>query len=457
MRTFVCLALLFGTAFCLVTPPFYVLDESVHFNHAYHFSRGQLKAAKLNDKYYGGHVSAHIDQTIQASLDYRNKQPGFKTAYLDNFEDLATDKTSDARALSIYNSTAVYTPVAYLPQASGILLGRVFRASAIGLMYLGRLFNLLVWVLLVALAIRLLPFGKWGLVIIALLPTSVFQAASLSADATTTGLAFLAAATIFRLAVTKQVLSRNRYLLLGLLMLLLTLTKQSYFCFVFLLFALPMASFKSRREYWLKNSAVGLICLTATGLWSWAVHKIDILIPLWPDHPFISMSAQAHKLLVAPQHFSFATWSSYLTGRADITLTSLVGQYGRIYDLRLPLLLVIMAYFLVAFALLREESIKNVRKLQPLRLVSSLVLGLSLLTLTGILYLTFSTVGGHYVDGIQARYFLPLLILLIPLAKLRKSRLLKIQVSPTLLIGGSSLLLVVSLFMMVHRFYYAFA
>jgi len=454
---FVCLALIFGLLFCVVSPPFFVLDESLHFSHAYQVSQGQLRPQKLSPVYYGGTMPQNVNDSMLKSLGFRTVQPNFRTTFIADFQNKAPAHDSTAPVPVIFNSTAVYSPVPYLPQATGILVGRVLRLPPVFLLYLGRLFNLLVWIVLVAMAIRFLPFGKWALVVIALLPTSLFQAASVSADALTTGLAFLATAMICKYVSEKKLLQNKQYMLLFLVMVLLALTKQSYFCFVLLVLALPWAKFRSRREYLKKTVAIIAVSLLLAAGWSLSVRKIDIMLPVLPNHPPINTAAQLRSMVTQPWHFGFATWNSYLTGRADTTVITFVGQFGRIYDLQLPFLVVVLAYVLVFIVLLSDETISKLKDWRRLKTVSAIVLFLTFFSITAILYITYNVHNNHFVDGIQARYFLPLMILLIPLAKLRKSHVLRLQAKPTLFLVGSTLLLIISLLMMIHRFYYAFA
>jgi uncharacterized membrane protein len=454
---FTSLALVFGLTFCLLTPPFFVLDESVHFSHAYALSTGQLRAQKLNANYYGSYLPQKVNDSVLASLGFRTNQPDMRTTYADNFTDRAPATDTNIKTEAIFNSTAIYPPVPYVPQAAGILVGRILHLQTVYLLYLGRIFNLLAWVGIVAVAIWLMPYGRWALAVVALLPTSVFEAASLSADGVTTALAFLAAALVLRLGTQKNLLSRRQYWLLGGLMVLLALTKQSYFCFVLLVLALPLAKFRSRSDYWKKTGGIIALSLVPTLAWTWSVRKIDIFLPILPNHPPIQKGAQLHNMITQPYHFGLALWNSLLTGRADTTVSTFVGQFGRVYDLHLPMLVVVLAYVLVIMALFNDETVSAVRDRRRLKQAVAGVLVLSFLAITGTLYLTWNILNNNFVDGIQARYFLPLMVLLIPLVKLRKSNLVRLQVKPSLLLAGSTGLLLISAAMMAHRFYYAFS
>jgi uncharacterized membrane protein len=101
-----------------------------------------------------------------------------------------------------FSAAAVYPPVPYIPSAIGIRVGRTFGASAFVLVLLARLAELAAFIALLALAIRRLPSRAWILVVVALMPVVVFQAATVSADAITNALALLVIADA--LALTAQ-------------------------------------------------------------------------------------------------------------------------------------------------------------------------------------------------------------------------------------------------------------
>jgi uncharacterized membrane protein len=112
-------------------------------------------------------------------------QPGF-TGYDDLFND-----TASSDAIEVGSRAANYGPIGYLPQAVGVGVGRLMGASPLACFYLARLANLFAAVLLLFFAIRLAPFAKQLVMLLALLPMTMFQLASVSPDATTISGAFL--------------------------------------------------------------------------------------------------------------------------------------------------------------------------------------------------------------------------------------------------------------------------
>ena len=90
------------------------------------------------------------------------------------------------------NTKSVYSPPLLLPQALTLrILGRVLDLPALPVFYACRFASLLSYLLLVWLAIRLIPFGKWILLVLAVTPMALFQAATISPDAISNGIGFL--------------------------------------------------------------------------------------------------------------------------------------------------------------------------------------------------------------------------------------------------------------------------
>ncbi len=112
----------------------------------------------------------------------------------------------------------VTTPAAYVPQILGISLARLLNLNSLWLLYLGRLFNLLFFVLMTWLAMRRLPFGKEVLFGVAMLPMTLHLSASFSYDVMILACMFLFTAVCLDLAYRKEKVSISDILILAVLM-----------------------------------------------------------------------------------------------------------------------------------------------------------------------------------------------------------------------------------------------
>jgi len=180
---------------------------------------------------------------------------------------------SSPRALvsyTMWSSIAMYSPVGYLPQSFGILLGRIFSLSPILLLYLARFFNLLAFIALVFFAIRTTPALRWTMVLLGLMPLTINLAASVSADAMAIGLSFLFTAYMLRLAFSPdtELVTRRQLGFILLLAVLLALSKPPYSLLVLLFGLIPAKKLAGRKRYLVDLAVVAMVTLAVVFLWN---------------------------------------------------------------------------------------------------------------------------------------------------------------------------------------------
>ena len=135
---FVITALVFGLLFNIFTPPIKVADEDAHI----------WRSCEVADGFF-------YNQTPAYSV------PSQK--YFDNI--INSPKTA--------HQATGYSPILYAPQAIGIKLSSVTN-NGLFMFYFARFLNMLVWIILTAIAIKITPVFKWLFFFTALLPMTVF-------------------------------------------------------------------------------------------------------------------------------------------------------------------------------------------------------------------------------------------------------------------------------------------
>jgi uncharacterized membrane protein len=256
------LGLAFGGLLLVITPPFQVPDEQVHFYRAYQVSDGRLVAEK-HDGRIGGWIPDSLPTVFRPffGLRHHSRKTTTVDAVLGGFS-IPLDRSR--RRFVNFETTAVYTPVPYLPQSLGISLGKAFDLPPLTILYLGRAANLVASLLLVLVAIRVAPAFEWVFVLVALMPMAAFQMASVSADAFTNAIAMLFTAMILRFAVLESKVEAKGLAALLSASLLLSLSKLAYFPLLLLFLAIPMRRFGNPRGYLAMFAS--LIALNAAAL-----------------------------------------------------------------------------------------------------------------------------------------------------------------------------------------------
>ncbi|MCP5059200.1 MAG: DUF2142 domain-containing protein [bacterium] len=186
---FLTLALGFGVAFGIATPPFDSPDEWRHFSRAYVISEGHYQAA---GRLPPSQLSVPVDVLAIHELHGPLRR---SHVFLEGFSWLRDPVLPRSRIPLVGDASlrgaGLSSPITYAPQAGFLLLGRQLGLSAAALLYLGRLATLLSWASLCWLAIRVTPTRRWSFTLLCLTPMSLFLAASVSADPLTSGLSLL--------------------------------------------------------------------------------------------------------------------------------------------------------------------------------------------------------------------------------------------------------------------------
>ena len=125
-----------------------------------------------------------------------------------------------------------------------------------------------------------MPIHKWTLALVALMPMSVYLAASLSADAMTLGLSLLVFAVTLNLALGSEGPSRRGLLALGFLLVLLALSKQAYLGLALLFFMIPGKRFSSPATRWLLAVLMIGVPLAIDAAWTYSLR--GLYVPMLP-------------------------------------------------------------------------------------------------------------------------------------------------------------------------------
>ena len=160
-----------------------------------------------------------------------------------------------------------YPPMGYLPQAAGLFIGIHSGMEPIHGQTLARILNLLVYILLVALSIKLVPFGKWLLVILGLLPTSLFLASSMSPDSLNIAWSIIFIAYVIRLHQRGALMSKKQIGVVAVLGYGLFMLKVAYVPLIILILGLSGQVLR-RPLRWLLVTAIALFGSITYLIWS---------------------------------------------------------------------------------------------------------------------------------------------------------------------------------------------
>jgi uncharacterized membrane protein len=454
---FACLALFFGLLFIIFTPPQKGSDEWAHFFRAYQVSNFHIMAQRNSDGSYGGMlprtmISTNVMLTNDNVLHYYD----YKYQWSETTQALKYKLHPRDRAEADFTGAASYSPIPYLGAALFMEPFKLLNAAPVVLIYAGRLGTLLVWILLMMLAIRFTPIAKWAFVALGLIPVALFQASMISADGATNGIACLFMALTLRFWMRREAASRNELLAYAGLLAALALAKPTYSIIAVLVLLVPTRRFGPR---YARAKQFGLILLAAGVAFTWMslVRPIQAYAIAHTGEAGIIISQERQTKIIKsnPAAYTLLMLDNTITTAADPFYESALGELGS-YDIPLPIWLDFWVALIITIALLSlkpylAES-DHVLVLKRLFVIGVLVLNV-LLILTG-LYIACTPIGWGIVYGMQGRYYIALLPLLIPLA-LNRAPLLTINPLrlQRFVVSSYTVILMVSVVAVYFRYY----
>ncbi len=210
---FLLLAVVQVTVFQFILPPASVPDEAAHIFTTYHYSNQLLGETDVGDVEMHGYkgvmtIPARPEdaavwnslETIPTRATYFDVLHGY-TSGQQNVPPVDAEGRTTIRSIGLEIS-----PVAYLPGILGMSLARLLGFSGLGMLYLGRFFMGAFYIALCYFGIRKMPFAKSVLALTALVPMSLHLAASYSYDCVLIGFSIFWIGTVFHYAYEKETL-----------------------------------------------------------------------------------------------------------------------------------------------------------------------------------------------------------------------------------------------------------
>lgn len=413
-RFFLCVAPAVCFLMVCLTPPFQVADEYAHYFRIYQISEGQWHGVKFGDR-VGGFIPVSIMKITEA-FDNMPRNPQQKLNWSWWRQTWSIPLCPEQRVAQDFAGSGFMPPYAYLPQAVGMRIGTLFNSPPILLFYLGRLANAFVWCLFVYLAVRLIPTASWLLTALALAPMSVFQAASLSYDASINSLSFLFLALILRRAFAADYCLNWKDLLIWMLLIVaVAISKPFYAALALLVFIVP-PTFLGKRSHYIKT-ALFLVIVTAICFGLWTTAKSNYLTydeyhPAFRDTqalmPGANPSLQAHYLLNHPGGFLRAGAIEMLNIDKYTAWIGILGWLDTPFPIRFY-----FGFGLLVLILVATDRVSSVRIAVWQRIFLAGIAVLAIASVLVSLYLIFSPVGAQSIRGVQGRYLIPIMPLVL--------------------------------------------
>lgn len=434
-KLFLIIASFFGLVSALTLPVLTAPDEGAHFWMSYSMFSSHSKIPddllvsaedSVKSVAHGTYVNNLIENTANLENDgvTINYSKESKTDSSENLTNFADDK---------WRSTSF--DITHLPQAIGILLGKLIHPSTGVMVILGRLANLAVFVTALYFVIKHLKYGKLAFAFIALIPMMIQQAGSLSYDVMNAVAIFAWFGLMINLSQQTTRLSSKQLILIIILGIFLLANKRSN---VLLLALLPFLN----QSIYLNGHL--LRHLKQWKKWLLGRKKI-VNIVSWVAGGIIAISL----LYLFDQHlaargvgfirFCGVVFNTFFRPEVNsqldsIITTGVIGNFAWLWY-RLPSWIVFLQFSVLGLILLGDKVPKISKRFA---IASGLTFFASIAGITLGMYFAWTlepSIAGPsatFIQGMQGRYFTPLLILLIPVfAYLQKH--ISVKIAPELL------------------------
>ena len=435
----ICAATLF---FACITPPFQAPDENQHYMKALLLSEGRVLAEQRGAMIGAELPRAALDlHAVDFPTDVGPVPRRFDRAMLDR--SWAADANRTGRHFADFPNVANYAPTLYAPGALGLVIGDAIGLPRLGAFYMGRIVNAAAGLTLLAMALSLLPFGRFAMLATALLPTFSYQMGSLSPDAVINGIGILGLALALRIAFMDRASGRSSILIVATL---LALAKGVYLPLI----AAGLRWPSDRRDLrpWLLLAAMLVGALTfllwmkmsggSQALYHIMSRKTGQTVMTAP------LAAQLGVILADPLAYVRLLCASVIE-RAPVYALQIVGRFGW-NAILLPLLAYPLAGIMLCAGMLSGSNMRFGLVQRGWWLL--IVLGGALLIETAM-YLTGTPLAADYIQGTQGRYFLPLL----PLALLALMPEKGLRGARTVFAASALLLLLIAMASVVDSFW----
>ena len=394
--------LIWGIAYLLVMPAFSAPDELAHFVTAY----------RISNNIIGGVDDTDEDYVMCREVDALKREMTHVTT-LETYRYIKNELFSDGDDgnYAIYSKeTKVlkHTPlVSHLPQAIGITVSRLLHLSDVALYFVGQTCSFLVYLILVYFAIRIIPVGKQILFALSSMPMMLHIITSFSYDSVICGLSFLLIAYIIKLIYNDNSITVNDCVKVYVISMLLAPCKMVY-CFIsLLLFLIPTSKFNKKNLSYLFK--FGTVLSSVIFAFAYNVSEVSntssgTKIIEWADAEGFTIS-----MLLNNIPYTIKIYLRTIHDMLGKYLNTMIGGSLGWLLVDMPLEVIALAIILLVIAL-REHRKKRMKTIHKIVYVVVFFM-ICALILTSLL-LGWTPHYSFTILGVQGRYFLPVLPLL---------------------------------------------
>lgn len=409
-KLFLSFALSVGLIYIGICPLFSGNDEHAHFYRMYEITEGHF-LSPVNEV-VGSEMPRSLGEAFKAGKEGQiNFNSNTRIKHINDMYNV--DLNEEDKVLygeewaTEYCGAALYSFVQYIPQLAAVFIGKILCLKPFIIGNLTRLVNLVFYCVVGYFAFKNLKKYQLPFFVLLTSPASIANAATMSSDGYTNILILLFLSLLFKYMDKKEKINLP---LLGIVSALIASCKIVYFPIILLLIFIPKEKFKKPINKYIYLGVIFLIALVFNIVWL-------NLTQIYFDKFFIHTAEQKEFVLTHMFEYATIVMRTYLFNSVDYIYNIFFGH--NMYSGIIPSIPLISFVFVILFLLSMLIQKKEFDLKKSLVVYGIVIIILALITTALYVQCTanFVEVGHQMVVGIQGRYFIPLVMLLIPFIK----------------------------------------
>jgi len=392
-KIFLCVAIPLSLFYAIFMLPLNVPDEGAHFSRAYDISEGNIFVTKsiilkeLEDDSYS-RISTYKDlqEELAKSTNY----------------DEEIQKVSPAQSNS---------PILYIGTTIAIHICKILNCNIFYAFYLGRIFNILIYLILGYFSIKKMPFGKVMMSTYLCIPMMMQQAASCSADSILNATLIYYIAHLLYMVFKESPISKKDKIILYILTALVGMFKYIYILVAGIAF---IAIFKKKNEKKDILKTIGIMILIGSVfslgwfVYTSTLNEQPVSFTNYFEESNINPTEQIKYIISNPISFIITLMKEIFIYEQEYIFGAIGSKLGWL-DININMGIITLFIVILIIATISEENKFEFTEKSKIWILTILLVIAMILKI--IMYITWSPVGSDRVWGLQGRYYTPILFL----------------------------------------------
>ena len=394
---FVFMSLILGGIYILIFPPYMVPDDEAHFVTAYAESSAILGETVRDEEGYVILEQNAANSLVRKEFPDRSSYATYIRGIFGKESVVSSDEVVIRGALNIKS-------LGYVPQIVGLVIGRLLNVNNAWLFILGRVMALLLYCFVMFWAIRIIPeFGKNILFLVGLLPMTIQQVASFNYDSVLFDALFFLFAYILFLAFDpgKTIITLKDYIVVVALIVVIVPIKFVYIPLLGLALLVPKEKFGGQKKKIFSAVSAGVLCAL--------VLFVTRLSSSGPLIKAVTTDTETYTLMECIQEpvQTFVMFFKTIGHYGTLYLQSMIGAPLGWFEIGIPSIIIDGFVILLLFSLLECQGSHQWKKWERIWFIL-LISGIAFLIFLALLQ-DWTLRSSKYIEGVQGRYFIPLL------------------------------------------------